>query len=99
MFAVIKTGGKQYAVAADRFDQDRQDRGEIGEIVTLSEVLMLDDDTDRPSAHRPSRAHPWRAKSSTGRDDKVIAFENAAPEIQHHDAVTAGLHDPTRTRS
>ncbi len=41
MFAVIKTGGKQYRVAAD--DQLTVERipGEAGDKVTLSEVLMV----------------------------------------------------------
>ncbi|TFF20439.1 50S ribosomal protein L21 [Jiella endophytica] len=41
MFAVIKTGGKQYRVAAeDKFTIERIP-GEAGDLVTLSEVLMV----------------------------------------------------------
>ncbi len=41
MFAVIKTGGKQYRVAAnDQFTIERL-QGEAGDLVTFSEVLMV----------------------------------------------------------
>jgi len=39
MFAVIKTGGKQYRVAADDVLKIEKVAGEVGEIVTLGAVL------------------------------------------------------------
>ena len=75
MFAVIKTGGKQYRVAAE--DVIRIDRvdGEPGDIVEFGEVLVVGGDTP-PSARRPSQAPPLPARcSSTTRGDKVIAFK------------------------
>ena len=75
MFAVIKTGGKQYTVAAD--DKIKIDKiaGEVGDIVTLGEVLMLGGD-------QPSVGLPFVAGASVagevveqGRGDKVIAFK------------------------
>ncbi len=43
MYAVIKTGGKQYRVAAgDTLEVEKLD-GDIGATVTLSEVLMIVD--------------------------------------------------------
>jgi large subunit ribosomal protein L21 len=41
MFAVIKTGGKQYRVAADETITVMSLAGEPGESVTFGEVLML----------------------------------------------------------
>ncbi|MEA2860736.1 MAG: large subunit ribosomal protein, partial [Methylobacteriaceae bacterium] len=41
MFAVIKTGGKQYRVAADETITIMSLAGEPGESVTFGEVLML----------------------------------------------------------
>ncbi len=41
MFAVIKTGGKQYRVAADDVLKIEKGAGEVGEIVTLGEVLAF----------------------------------------------------------
>ena len=47
MFAVIKTGGKQYSVAAEDTITVMHLAGEPGESITFSDVLMLvgDDDT------------------------------------------------------
>jgi large subunit ribosomal protein L21 len=41
MFAVIRTGGKQYRVAQDQFITVERLAGEPGASVTLDEVLML----------------------------------------------------------
>ena len=41
MFAVIKTGGKQYSVAAEDVITVMTLAGEPGDIVTFNEVLML----------------------------------------------------------
>jgi large subunit ribosomal protein L21 len=44
MFAVIKTGGKQYRVAADEQITIMSLSGEAGEVVTFSDVLMVEKD-------------------------------------------------------
>lgn len=44
MFAVIKTGGKQYRVAADEQITIMSLAGEAGEVVTFSDVLMVEKD-------------------------------------------------------
>lgn len=41
MFAVIKTGGKQYKVAADDVFEIEKIEAEAGETVTFDEVLMV----------------------------------------------------------
>lgn len=41
MFAVIKTGGKQYRVVADDVLKIEKVAGEVGEIITLGEVLAF----------------------------------------------------------
>ncbi len=46
MFAVIKTGGKQYRVAADDVIVVEKLAGEKGDKVTLGESLMLVDGSD-----------------------------------------------------
>ncbi len=43
MYAVVKTGGKQYRVAANDVFQIERLPGEAGDIITLDEVLMLGD--------------------------------------------------------
>ncbi len=44
MFAVIKTGGKQYRVAADEQITIMSLAGEAGQVVTFSDVLMVEKD-------------------------------------------------------
>ncbi|MGE0407840.1 MAG: 50S ribosomal protein L21 [Amphiplicatus sp.] len=46
MYAVVKTGGKQYRVAKDDFIDIERLPGEAGETVTLHEVLMVADGAD-----------------------------------------------------
>ena len=46
MFAVIKTGGKQYRVAANDLLQIEKVSGEAGDSVSFDEVLMVGGDTD-----------------------------------------------------
>jgi large subunit ribosomal protein L21 len=43
MFAVIKTGGKQYRVAKDDVIRVESLTGEAGASITLDEVLMVED--------------------------------------------------------
>lgn len=46
MFAVIKTGGKQYKVAADELVKIEKLEGEAGETVTFGDVLMVGKEND-----------------------------------------------------
>ena len=48
MFAVIKTGGKQYKVAANDKLKIEKLEGEPGSSITFSEVLMIDADVGAP---------------------------------------------------
>lgn len=43
MYAVIKTGGKQYRVSEGDVIKIEQLAGEAGEVITFSEVLMITD--------------------------------------------------------
>jgi large subunit ribosomal protein L21 len=75
MFAVIKTGGKQYRVAAD--DKLRVDKikGEPGEIVQFGEVLVVGGDTPTLGAPTVSGASVAAEVIEQVRGDKVIAFK------------------------
>ena len=46
MYAVVKTGGKQYRVSAGDVIRVEKLAGETGETITLDTVLMLGDDTN-----------------------------------------------------
>jgi large subunit ribosomal protein L21 len=75
MFAVIKTGGKQYRVAAeDKIKIDRI-KGEPGEIVEFGEVLVVGG--DNPVLGTPTVAGATVAAEvlDQGRGAKVIAFK------------------------
>ena len=47
MYAVIRTGGKQYRVAAgDKIDVEKLD-GEVGDAITIDDVLLIGGETTR----------------------------------------------------
>jgi large subunit ribosomal protein L21 len=76
MFAVIKTGGKQYRVAADdRLQIDRLP-GETGDSVTFSDVLMLGGDGEaKVGAPLVSGASVLAEIVEQGRGRKIIVFK------------------------
>jgi large subunit ribosomal protein L21 len=75
MFAVIKTGGKQYRVAEDQMLQIEKIKGEPGEIVQIGDVLMLGGDAPQFGAPMISGASVAAEVISQGRGPKVIAFK------------------------
>jgi large subunit ribosomal protein L21 len=75
MFAVIKTGGKQYRVAEDQLVQIERIKGELGQIVQLHEVLMLGGETTQVGAPMVAGASVAAEVVEQGRGPKVIAFK------------------------
>jgi large subunit ribosomal protein L21 len=75
MFAVIKTGGKQYRVAADDVIRIEKIKGEPGEIVQLGEVLVVGGDNVQLGLPTVSGASVAAEVLEQGRGDKVIAFK------------------------
>jgi large subunit ribosomal protein L21 len=75
MFAVIKTGGKQYRVAPE--DVIRIDRvdGEPGKVVSFGEVLVVGGDTPTIGAPTVEGATVAGELLAHERGDKVIAFK------------------------
>ena len=75
MFAVIKTGGKQYRVAAE--DVIRVDRlnGQPGEIVEFGEVLVVGGDAPQLGTPTVAGAIVAGEVLQHTRGDKVIAFK------------------------
>ena len=74
MFAVIKTGGKQYTVAADQKIELGKLTAKPGEIVTFPVILL---GGDKPSVGAPlvSGALVAAEVVEHARGDKVIAFK------------------------
>ncbi len=76
MFAVIKTGGKQYKVAADNEITVMALEGEAGAQVTFAEVLALfDGETSRIGAPHVAGASVVGEIVEQTRGPKVIAFK------------------------
>jgi large subunit ribosomal protein L21 len=75
MFAVIKTGGKQYRVAAqDMLKVDRL-KGEPGEIVQFGEVLLMGGDSVTMGSPTITGASVAAEVLEQGRGPKIIAFK------------------------
>jgi large subunit ribosomal protein L21 len=75
MFAVIKTGGKQYRVAADDVLKIEKIKGEPGEIVQLGDVLVVGGDSVTLGVPTVAGASVAAEVLEQGRGAKVIAFK------------------------
>ncbi|HET7335549.1 MAG TPA: 50S ribosomal protein L21 [Rhizomicrobium sp.] len=75
MFAVIRTGGKQYKVAQDDVLTVAKLEGDAGAKVTFADVLMLGGDTPKTGTPLISGASVAAEIVEHGRHDKVIAFK------------------------
>jgi large subunit ribosomal protein L21 len=75
MFAVIKTGGKQYRVAAQDVIKIDKVRGAPGEVVQFAEVLMLGGDNVSIGAPTVKGASVAAEVLEQGRGPKIIAFK------------------------
>jgi large subunit ribosomal protein L21 len=75
MFAVIKTGGKQYRVAAnDKLKIDKVE-GEPGSIIRFGEVLLLGGDSVALGTPTVAGASVAAEVLEQGRDPTVIVFK------------------------
>ena len=72
MFAVIKTGGKQYRVIADDVLKIEKVVGEAGDVVEFADVLAVDSNIGAPLV---SGAMVTAAILEQGRAKKVISFK------------------------
>jgi large subunit ribosomal protein L21 len=75
MFAVIRTGGKQYRVAAEDVIKIEKVAGDPGEIVQLGEVLLVGGDNVTVGAPTVAGASVAAEVLEQGRGPKVIAFK------------------------
>lgn len=72
MFAIVRTGGKQYRVAAGDKITVEKIAGEVGDRLELGDVLLAGDGTDLKSTDGLKVAAEIVAQ---GRGDKVIVFK------------------------
>jgi large subunit ribosomal protein L21 len=75
MFAVIKTGGKQYRVAAGDKLKVEKIKGEPGEIVQFGEVLVVGGDSPTLGLPTISGASVAAEVLQQARNPKVISFK------------------------
>lgn len=76
MYAVIKTGGKQYRVSAGETLKIETVAGEVGSAIVLDKVLMVGDG-DKLSVGKPmlTGATVTATIVSNGRHDKIRIFK------------------------
>ena len=77
MFAVIRTGGKQYRVAKDDKIVVEKLTGEPGAMVELADVLMISGDGKAPTVGSPviDKAAVFAEVVEQSRADKIIVFK------------------------
>src|ERR1700719_806993 len=75
MFAVIRTGGKQYRVAAEDVIKVEKVRGSPGEIVQFGDVLVVGGDNVTLGAPTVAGASVAAEVLEQGRGPKIIAFK------------------------
>jgi large subunit ribosomal protein L21 len=75
MFAVIKTGGKQYHVATEDLLKVDKVKGEPGEVIQFGEVLLLGGDNVTIGAPTVAGASVAAEVVEQGRGPKIIAFK------------------------
>ncbi len=75
MYAVIKTGGKQYRVAANDVIEIEKVSGKVGDWVQFAEVLMVGGETAEVGAPLVKGASVAAEIEDQGRADKVVIFK------------------------
>lgn len=93
MFAVFKTGGKQYRVAAEDVIKVGKVKGEPGEIVEFGEVLVVGGDNLSLGAPTVAGASVAAEVLQQARGPKIIAFKkrrrkNSRRKIGHRQEFT-----------
>ena len=83
MFAVIRTGGKQYKVVADDVLTIEKLEGEVGAKLTLSDVLLLGGDAPKTGAPLVAGASVEAEILEQGKGEKVIAFKKKRRKNTH----------------
>ena len=83
MFAVIRTGGKQYKVAKDDVLTVEKLEGDAGHKLKIEDVLMLGGDKPKHGAPLVKGAHVSAEIVEHTRGDKVVAFKKKRRKNTH----------------
>jgi large subunit ribosomal protein L21 len=76
MYAVIKTGGKQYKVAEGDFLKVEKLEGLVGDTIEFGEVLMVGGEAIKVGAPLVAGAKVTAKVAVQGRDKKVLVFKS-----------------------
>ena len=76
MYAVIKTGGKQYKVSEGDLLKVEKLEGAVGETIELDEVLMVGGDEVKIGTPRLPDAKVKAQIVEQGKDKKVLVFKS-----------------------
>ena len=83
MFAVIRTGGKQYKVVQDEVLSIEKVAGDVGSALTIGEVLVLGGDNPQTGAPLVVGASVTAEILAQGKGEKVIAFKKKRRKNTH----------------
>ncbi len=83
MYAVVRTGGKQYKVAKDTVLKVESLAGDVGSKLTLDEVLLVGGDATKVGAPLVKGASVSCEILEHGQGDKVIAFKKKRRKNTH----------------
>lgn len=83
MFAVIRTGGKQYKVAKDDVLSIEKVAGEVGGELKIGEVLLVGGDKPKTGAPLVSGASVTAEILAQGKGEKVVAFKKKRRKNTH----------------
>ena len=83
MYAVIRTGGKQYKVAKDTVLKVESLAGDVGSKLTIGEVLLIGGDSPKVGAPLVSGASVACEILEHGQGEKVIAFKKKRRKNTH----------------
>jgi len=75
MYAVIKTGGKQYRVQQGDVLRVEKLDAEVGKKVTFDNVLMIGEGADIKAGDDAAKAKVSAVVTDEGRDKKVVIFK------------------------
>jgi len=83
MFAVVRTGGKQYKVATDDVLSIEKVAGEVGAELKLGEVLVIGGETVKTGAPLVEGASVTAEILRQGKGEKVVAFKKKRRKNTH----------------
>ncbi len=83
MFAVVRTGGKQYKVAKDDVLTIEKVAGEVGAELKLGEVLLVGGEKPKTGAPLVEGASVTAEILKQGKGEKVVAFKKKRRKNTH----------------